>query len=120
MANKYDYGTGRRKTATARVFLSAGTGKITINNKSLEQYFGRETARMMVMQPLELLDVTTKFDLYITVKGVIFKRFHTYGGTELFLLVQIPYSGFLSFLHFHQNNVMEWNNLPLLPDINNV
>ena len=56
----------------------------------------------------------------ITAKGVIFKRFHTYGGTELFLLVQIPYSGFLSFLHFRQNNVMEWNNLPLLPDINNI
>ncbi|MDO4223667.1 MAG: 30S ribosomal protein S9 [Acinetobacter sp.] len=69
MAKQYDYGTGRRKTATARVFLSAGTGNITINNKTLEQYFGRETARMVVMQPLELLDVVGKFDLYITVKG---------------------------------------------------
>ncbi len=64
-----NYGTGRRKTATARVFLSAGTGKLVINNRSLEQYFGRETARMVVRQPLELLEATEKYDLYITVKG---------------------------------------------------
>ena len=64
-----NYGTGRRKTATARVFLSAGTGKLVINNRTLEQYFGRETARMVVRQPLELLEVTEKFDLYITVAG---------------------------------------------------
>ena len=55
-----NYGTGRRKTATARVFLSAGTGKLVINNRTLEQYFGRETARMVVRQPLELLEVTLK------------------------------------------------------------
>ncbi len=61
-----NYGTGRRKTATARVFLSAGTGKLVINNRTLEQYFGRETARMVVRQPLELLEVTEKYDLYIT------------------------------------------------------
>ncbi len=66
-----NYGTGRRKTATARVFLSAGTGKLVINNRSLEQYFGRETARMVVRQPLELLEATEKYDLYITVKGGI-------------------------------------------------
>ena len=47
-----NYGTGRRKTATARVFLSAGTGTITINNRSLDTYFGRPTARMVVRQPL--------------------------------------------------------------------
>ena len=64
-----NYGTGRRKTATARVFLSAGTGKLVINNRTLEQYFGRETARMVVRQPLELLEVTEKYDLYITVAG---------------------------------------------------
>ena len=58
-----NYGTGRRKTATARVFLSAGTGKLVINNRTLEQYFGR------VNQPLELLEATTKYDLYITVSG---------------------------------------------------
>jgi len=63
------YGTGRRKTATARVFLSAGTGKLVINNRTLEQYFGRETAQMVVRQPLELLEATEKYDLYITVKG---------------------------------------------------
>ncbi len=63
------YGTGRRKTCTARVFLRPGTGKITINRNSLEEYFGRPTARMMVCQPLELLEVTDKFDVMITVKG---------------------------------------------------
>jgi small subunit ribosomal protein S9 len=64
-----NYGTGRRKTATARVFLSAGSGKITINNRDLDTYFGRETARMVVRQPLELIDAVGKYDLYITVKG---------------------------------------------------
>jgi small subunit ribosomal protein S9 len=64
-----NYGTGRRKTATARVFLSAGTGKITINNRDLDTYFGRETARMVVRQPLELIEATEKYDIFVTVKG---------------------------------------------------
>lgn len=64
-----NYGTGRRKTSTARVFLSKGTGNIVINGKSLEEYFGRETSRMVVRQPLELLDVANSYDLYITVSG---------------------------------------------------
>lgn len=64
-----NYGTGRRKTSTARVFLSKGTGNITINGKSLDDYFGRETSRMVVRQPLELLDVTNNYDIYITVTG---------------------------------------------------
>ena len=64
-----NYGTGRRKTSTARVFLSKGTGNITINGKSLDEYFGRETSRMVVRQPLELLEATDKYDLYITVTG---------------------------------------------------
>lgn len=64
-----NYGTGRRKTSTARVFLSSGTGKITVNGKPLEQYFGRETSVMVVRQPLELLDAADKYDIYITVKG---------------------------------------------------
>lgn len=63
------YGTGRRKTSTARVFLKAGAGNLVINNRTIEQYFGRETARMVVRQPLELVDATEKFDVYITVKG---------------------------------------------------
>ena len=67
-ANQY-YGTGRRKDSTARVFLKQGTGKLEINGKSLEQYFGRPTSRMVVTQPLELLEVSDKFDLYITVSG---------------------------------------------------
>ncbi|XID74445.1 30S ribosomal protein S9 [Alkanindiges sp. WGS2144] len=64
-----NYGTGRRKTATARVFLSAGSGKITINNRDLDTYFGRETARMIVRQPLELLESGDKYDIFVTVKG---------------------------------------------------
>jgi Ribosomal protein S9 len=63
------YGTGRRKTSTARVFLKTGTGKITINKRLLEVYFGRETARMIVRQPLELTGLSDAFDLCITVKG---------------------------------------------------
>ncbi|PTC01371.1 30S ribosomal protein S9 [Thalassospira xiamenensis] len=69
MAENQYYGTGRRKSSTARVFLRPGSGKVTINNTSLEAYFGRETARMVVRQPLELVEMTEKFDLYITVKG---------------------------------------------------
>lgn len=62
MANQY-YGTGRRKSSSARVFLRPGTGNIVINKRSLEEYFGRETARMVVHQALELVDMTEKFDL---------------------------------------------------------
>lgn len=69
MADTQYYGTGRRKSSTARVFLRAGSGAITVNNQTLENYFGRETARMVVRQPLELLELTEKFDVYVTVKG---------------------------------------------------
>jgi len=69
MAQNQYYGTGRRKSSTARVFLRPGSGNISINNRSLEEYFGRETAQMIVRQPLELVDMVEKFDLYITVKG---------------------------------------------------
>ncbi len=69
MAANQFYGTGRRKDSTARVFLTQGTGKLEINGKSLEQYFGRPTSRMVVSQPLELLELTDKVDLYITVSG---------------------------------------------------
>lgn len=69
MAENQYYGTGRRKSSTARVFLKAGSGSITVNNRSLEVYFGRETARMVVRQPLELVEMTEKFDLNITVVG---------------------------------------------------
>lgn len=64
-----NYGTGRRKTSTARVFLRKGTGSISINGRTLQDYFGRETSRMIVMQPLELVEMTGQFDLNITVKG---------------------------------------------------
>ena len=66
---KYFYGTGRRKNSTARVFIKQGDGKMTINGRTLEQYFGRPTARMVVAQPLELLDLNGKFDIYVTVSG---------------------------------------------------
>ncbi len=69
MAENQYYGTGRRKSSAARVFIKPGSGKIVINQRSLEQYFGRETARMVVRQPLELVDMVEKLDLYITVKG---------------------------------------------------
>ena len=61
--------TGRRKTSTARVFLRPGNGDIQINKRSLEQYFGRETARMLVRQPLELVEATDKFDVIVNVTG---------------------------------------------------
>ena len=63
------YGTGRRKTASARVFLKPGSGEITINDRSVEQYFGRETSRMLVRQPLEVTDSVGRFDFKITVAG---------------------------------------------------
>jgi small subunit ribosomal protein S9 len=68
MADTY-YGTGRRKTSAARVFMTRGTGNITINNRTIEQYFGREVARMIVRQPLEAVDESDTFDLKVTVKG---------------------------------------------------
>ena len=63
------YGTGRRKTSTARVFLTNGSGNITINRRPLDEYFGREVARMIVRQPLELLEMTERFDIKVTVRG---------------------------------------------------
>jgi small subunit ribosomal protein S9 len=68
MANQY-YGTGRRKSSVARVFMKAGSGQITINKRNIEEYFGRETAVMVVRQPLELVNAAEKFDINITVKG---------------------------------------------------
>ncbi len=69
MATTQNYGTGRRKSSTARVFMRPGTGQIVINKRSIEEYFGRETSRMVVRQPLTLTENLEKFDLYITVKG---------------------------------------------------
>ena len=69
MAVTQYYGTGRRKTSTARVFLRPGTGSIVVNKRTLDQYFGRETARMVVRQPLELTESLEKFDVIVNVKG---------------------------------------------------
>ena len=66
---KQHYGTGRRKSSTARVFIKPGKGDVVINTRSLDEYFGRETDRMVVRQPLEAVDMTGKFDIYITVRG---------------------------------------------------
>jgi small subunit ribosomal protein S9 len=63
------YGTGRRKTSTARVFITAGTGAIIVNDRPLDEYFGRPVARMVVRQPLELVGLVEKFDVNVTVTG---------------------------------------------------
>jgi small subunit ribosomal protein S9 len=63
------YGTGRRKTSTARVFIKSGGGNITVNQRPVDQYFGREVARMIVRQPLELVEMNDKFDINVTVAG---------------------------------------------------
>ncbi len=69
MAATQYYGTGRRKTSSARVFLNSGSGNITVNDRPLDTYFGREVARMIVRQPLELVELLDKFDINATVKG---------------------------------------------------
>jgi len=69
MASEVFYGTGRRKTSTARVFIQKGKGKITVNKELLDKYFDRETARMIVRQPLEQAELLNKIDVSATVKG---------------------------------------------------
>ncbi len=69
MAATQYYGTGRRKTSTARVYLRSGGGNITINKRSLDNYFGREVARMIVRQPLELANAVDTFDIHVSVTG---------------------------------------------------
>ena len=69
MADKQYYATGRRKSSAARVFLRPGTGNIVINDRALDVYFGRKTARMIVRQPLETVNMVGKFDVWVTVRG---------------------------------------------------
>ncbi len=69
MIGDYYYGTGRRKSSVARVFLKKGSGKIIVNNKDLEDYFSRETGRMIVCQPLKLIDSMSNFDVKVNVHG---------------------------------------------------
>ena len=69
MSETQFYGTGRRKTSTARVFLTKGNGNITVNDRPLDRFFGRKTAQMIVRQPLELMNVVDTFDVNVTVKG---------------------------------------------------
>ena len=67
MATEMYYGTGRRKTSTARVFIRPGSGTITVNARPLDTFFGRQTARMIVRQPLDLVEMHDKFDITVTV-----------------------------------------------------
>lgn len=69
MAAVQYYGTGKRKSSIARVWITPGTGKITVNRKTLDEYFGRETSKMIVKQPLELTENLDKFDILVTVSG---------------------------------------------------
>ena len=69
MENNTTYATGRRKTSTARVYLSKGKGNILVNDLPLEEYFGREVAKILVKQPLVLLDISSKFDIMVKVSG---------------------------------------------------
>ncbi|RAP59672.1 30S ribosomal protein S9 [Oleiagrimonas sp. MCCC 1A03011] len=69
MAIQQNYGTGRRKSSAARVFLRKGNGSIVVNGKPLDEFFGRETSCMIVRQPLELTEMTEKFDIKVTVSG---------------------------------------------------
>ena len=69
MAEAFNYGTGRRKTSAARVFLRPGNGRILVNGKPLDEYFGRETSRMVVRQPLEAIDMVDKVDIDVKVRG---------------------------------------------------
>lgn len=69
MTDTHFYGTGRRKTSTARVFLRPGSGSIKVNNRDLDVFFGRKTAQMIVRQPLELMNLTDKFDVTVSVSG---------------------------------------------------
>lgn len=69
MIGNYNYGTGRRKSSVARVFLKSGKGNIIVNDKPVDEYFSRETSRMILRQPLELTDNTSSFDIKINVIG---------------------------------------------------
>ncbi len=69
MAVEVNYSTGRRKTSSARVFLRRGTGNIVVNGRPLDEYFGRETGRMVVRQPLETINMANDFDIKVTVSG---------------------------------------------------
>ena len=69
MSSEIFYATGRRKTSSARVYLKTGKGNISVNDRKLDEYFGRKVAQMLVMQPLELLDLSEKIDVNVKVKG---------------------------------------------------
>ena len=69
MADTQYYGTGRRKSSSARVFMKSGSGSITINKRPIDEFFGRETSRMIVRQPLDTVDMNDKFDINVTVSG---------------------------------------------------
>ena len=78
MASEKYYGTGRRKSSVARVYLVPGTGKVTINKKDMDEYFGLETLKIIVRQPLEATNMADKFDVIVNVKGGGFTGSQTY------------------------------------------
>ena len=79
MAATPNYGTGRRKSAAARVYMQPGTGRITINERPIDEFFGRETGRMIVRQPLEVVQLTSKFDI---TRARAWWRHHRPGGRD--------------------------------------
>ena len=89
MIGDYNYGTGRRKTSVARVFLKRGTGRITINGKDISQYFSRETGRMIVRQPLELADLTNAVDIKVNVHGGACALGHPIGASGARVIVTL-------------------------------
>src|SRR3546814_6376880 len=91
MIGNWNYGTGRRKTSVARVFLKKGSGKIVVNGKPVDEYFARETGRMVVRQPLELTNHLESFDFHVNVPGGGRSEEHT---SELQSLMRISYADF--------------------------
>ena len=82
MAVEQYYGTGRRKSSSARVYLKSGSGAIPVNTKNIEDYFGRETSRMVVRQPLQTVDLVEKFDINVNVSGMKSRSSSIVGTTE--------------------------------------
>ena len=85
MIGDWNYGTGRRKSSVARVFIKKGTGQITVNGKPVEQYFGRQTSIMIVKQPLALTNNVEAFDIKVNVHGVVARPRRRADGVELLL-----------------------------------
>ena len=93
MSTEIFYATGRRKTSSARVYLKKGKGDISVNDRKLDEYFGRKVAQMLVMQPLELLDLSKKLDIKIKVKGGGLKEI--YQTLMIYYFLELQFLGIL-------------------------